>query len=272
MTAWKDDAQTSTTDGYKDGEATSFRVWDASSGLNTDYPATSAYTTGNGTFGNGLYSVISKLEATTEVQHAITLKQGWSWISTNVTPTNLAVDQIFSQTAHLAILINAAGQFYIPSLVNSIGNWQVLQGYKIYVNANDAVTFKGQRVAPTTPIPLNNGWNFVSYLPENPIAIETALASIVSKLAFVKQDDGKFYIPGLINAIGNLKMGEGYRLYANTACTLTYPTGVDLAKEAPISKVAAADSAVHFSYRSDTGESYSIVIDDAVIDNQCVHS
>jgi hypothetical protein len=268
LTAWKDAAQTPITDGYKDGEAISFRVWDASSGLNTDYPATATYTTGNGTFGNGLYSVISKLDATTEVQHAIKLKQGWSWISTNVTPTNPAVDQIFSQTAHLAILINGAGQFYIPGLINSIGNWQVLQGYKIYVNANDSATFKGQRVTPTTPIPLNAGWNFVSYLPENPIAIETALASIVSKLAIVKQDDGKFYIPGLINAIGNLKMGKGYKLYANSACTLTYSTSVDMAKEAPISKVAATDSAVHFSYRTDTGENYSIVIDDAVIDNQ----
>ena len=268
MTAWKDDAQTSTTDGYKDGEAISFRVWDASSGLNTDYPATATYTTGNGTFGNGLYSVISKLEATTEVQHAITLTQGWSWISTNVTPTNPAVDQIFSQTTHLAILINVAGQFYIPSLINSIGNWQVLQGYKIYVNANDAVTFKGQRVAPTTPIPLNAGWNFVSYLPENPIALETALASIVSKLAIVKQDDGNFYIPGLINAINSMKMGEGYKLYMNSAGTLTYPASVHLAKESRISKVAAVDSAVHFSYRTNTGESYSIVIEDAVINNQ----
>jgi hypothetical protein len=268
MTAWKDDAQTSITDGYKDGEAISFRVWDASSGLNADYPATATYTTGNGTFGNGLYSIISKLEATTEVQHTIKLKQGWSWISTNVTPTNPAVDQIFSQTAHLAILINSAGQFYVPGLINSIGNWQVLQGYKTYVNANDSATFKGHRVASTTPIPLNAGWNFVSYLPENPIAIVTALASIVSKLAIVKQNDGKFYIPGLINAIDNLKKGEGYKLYVNSACILTYPASVEMAKKAQISKVAATDSVVHFSYRTDTGENYSIVIDSSIINNQ----
>jgi hypothetical protein len=40
-----------------------------------------------------------------------------------------------------------------------------------------------------------------------------------------------------------------------------------MAKKVPISMVAATDSVIHFSYRTDTGENYSIVIDSAVVDN-----
>jgi hypothetical protein len=263
MTAWKDNAQTPAIDGYKYGDFMSFRVLDAGSTI--EYPAFATFTTGNGTFGNGLFSIVSRLEATTAVQHAITLKAGWNWISTNVAPKAPGMDQVFSQTPHLSILINGVGQFYIPGVINSIGKWQVLDGYKLYVTANDSVSVTGNRVAATTPIALAAGWNFVSYLPDYYADIDTPLASILSKVAMVKQDDGKFFIPGVINSIGSMKMGEGYKLYVNNACTLIYPAGIKFAYEPP--KETISSSAVHFNYRTNTGDYYSIVIDDALIDN-----
>jgi|GEM_PF-5749635 len=266
MTAWKDDAQTSAIDGYKYGESMSFCIWQVSAGGNIDYPASATYATGNGTFGNGLYSSISKLEATKEVQQTITLKPGWSWISTNIAPKNPAVDQVFSQIPGLSILINGAGQFYIPGVINGIGDWQILDGYKLYVSSIDTLTVRGELSAPTTPIALAAGWNFISYLPKDSLDIETALASVFTNIAIAKQDDGKFFIPGVINAIGCMKMGRGYKLFVTDACTLTYPAAPEPDSE-PLPK-AGWDSAVHFSYRADTGESYSIIIDEAFLGSE----
>lgn len=69
LSAWKDDTQTPEIDGYKDGEAISFRSWDVSA--TTEYPATPTYTQGNGTFGDGAYTRICLLEAKSAGQYII---------------------------------------------------------------------------------------------------------------------------------------------------------------------------------------------------------
>ncbi|MBN2011711.1 T9SS type A sorting domain-containing protein [candidate division KSB1 bacterium] len=265
VVAWKDDAQTTEViDGYRTGETMLFRMWEAGTSATIEYPATATYSIGGGTFGDGVYSIISALEARSVSEHQLVLNKGWSWISTNVTPTDANVEHIFGSSSQLAILINGAGQFYIPGVINGIGNWDTKQGYKIYVNANDALTFSGQTLAPASPISLTTGWNFVSYLPEMPIAVETALNSIMTHLVIIKQDNGNFFIPGVINGIGSMQKGEGYKLYTNSAASLIYPTGGTLAKTLQ----AVDDSVVHFNYAANTGESYSIVIDDVRINNE----
>jgi hypothetical protein len=267
LVAWKDDTQTGTIDGYQVGEVMHFRVWDHSA--SEEYPAIVTYQVGDGTFGYSLYSIISLLEAQSVTTQTVVLNQGWSWISFNVEATDLNVETIFGSIPQLKILINGAGLFYIPGVINGIGDWNVLEGYKIYVNANDAVTVTGQKVPYNTPIPLNSGWNFVAYLPEVPIPAETALNSIVSKLEIAKQDNGKFFIPNTINTIGNMDVAEGYKIYVNAATTLIYPAnGLILTKNEMMSKVSLRDTTFHFTFKDNTGESYSIVIDEATINGQ----
>ncbi|MBN2013514.1 T9SS type A sorting domain-containing protein [candidate division KSB1 bacterium] len=269
VVTWKDDAQTANiVDGYKDGETIFYRIWDASEGGNVDYPAYASYTTGDGTFGSGLYTVISIIEGQKVVQHTINLPKGWSWISTNIDPINSDIVHIFAQTLHLEILINGMGQFYIPGVINGVGNWDVLQGYKIYVNNNDQVTFTGQQIPVSTKIKLNAGWNFISYLPDQPIATEVALANILSVLEICKQDDGRFFIPGLINTMGNMEIGEGYKVYVRNAIDMKYSSNISLLKRELTDIQASQDSVNHFIFTENTGESYSIVIDEAIINEE----
>ena len=154
---------------------------------------------------------------------SMSFSPGWSWISFNVQPPNLAIEQVMAGLTHLAIMVNGAGQFYIPGVVNSIGNLDIKQGYKVYFNAADQLTFQGTKVPKMTPIPLAAGWNFVAYLPTTSMNVETALASIVSSLAIVKNDAGKFFIPGVINTLGNMTPKKGYKLYTNNSTTLVFP-------------------------------------------------
>ena len=61
LTAWADDSQTpEIVDGYVMGEQMSFRIWDAS--VNGEYSASPAYSTGDGTFGYGTYTILSSLK------------------------------------------------------------------------------------------------------------------------------------------------------------------------------------------------------------------
>jgi len=272
LAAWRDDPQTpDSIDGYQSGEKMYFRVWDSSSGTTDDYEATPTYSVGNGTFGYSFYSRISLLEAFTSITQTIVLYQGWNWISFYVEPSDLNVETIFSQTTHLEILVNRAGKFYIPGVINGIGDLNILEGYKLFVSEDDTVTVTGQRVPFETPIPLSLGWNFIAYLPQVPIPIEIALGSIVSKLEIVKQDDGKFYVPNVINSIRDMAPGEGYKLYVNEACTLVYSVGsLVMSIHDKMSFVNSADTTVHFKFKDNTGESYSIVIDEATINGQII--
>ena len=172
------------------------------------------------------------------------------------------LENVFSNTSNLSILINGAGKFYIPGVINGMGSWNILEGYIIYVNDIDSVLIEGQLTPFDTPMSLTSGWNLISYLPENSISVETALNTIISELSIVKKDDGSFFIPNVINTIGSMETGEGYKLYINNSATLVYPSNQLLSK----SNVSLIDSTIHFTFKDNTGESYSIVIDNVTID------
>jgi hypothetical protein len=260
LTAWADDSQTTEVDGYKTGETMYFRIWDASASTVNDYTAIPTYSTGNGNFGDGVFAHISLLAGLTSATQILSLGQGWSWISFNVQPQDLAMDKVMAGLTELAIAINGAGEFYIPNVINSIGQMNVLHGYKVYVSSAAELALAGTPVEKSTPIALGAGWNFVSYLPGTPMPVETALASVLSQLAIVKNDEGKFYIPNVINSLGDMRPGEGYKLYLNADMTLSYPQGSVLAKQAKQTTVTKSPKPVHFSFKEQTGDNCCVLI------------
>jgi len=260
LTAWADDSQTNDVDGYNSGDKMFFRIWDASAGTNADYAATPTYSAGNGNFGDGAFAHLSLLEAVTSLTQVLSLPQGWSWLSFNVEPQNQSMESVMTGVANLVIVVNNAGHFYIPTVINSIGQMNVLEGYKIYVSAPDQVSVTGKPVTATTPIALKSGWNFVSYLPSQAMSAETALASVLTQLAIIKNDAGKFFIPNVINSMGNMTPGEGYKLYLNADATLTYPQGSSPAKGHSNTLAKQSLNATHFSFRQRTGDSFSIIV------------
>ncbi len=153
----------------------------------------------------------------------ISLAQGWSWISFNVQPDDLSIDKVMQNVSNLVIVVNGAGEFYIPNSVNTIGQIDILEGYKMYVSVEDEISINGDQVEITTPIILTTGWNFISFLPDIYGGVEDALDSILPNLVIVKNDDGEFYIPNFVNSLGNMEPGEGYLLYMSSADTLIYP-------------------------------------------------
>jgi len=268
LTAWADDSQTPEVDGYNSGEQMFFRVWDASAGTSDDYAAKATYSIGNGNFGFGAYARVSLLEAVTSITQNVALRQGWSWISFNVEPSDLLMENVMSSVSNLAIVVNGAGQFYIPSVINSIGQLSILEGYKVYLNAVDQISLTGKPVPSTTPIPLKSGWNFISYLPCAPIAVETALSPILSELVIVKNDDGEFYIPNVINSLGDMEPGEGYKLYMSSDVNLVYPSNSGAAKTNISTPAIQNWNPKHFSFKARTGDCYCVVIESPNVDNK----
>ncbi len=269
LIAYGDDSTTMKVEGFKRGQSMFFRIWQHSAG-DRDYPAEPTYSRGDGRFGTGDSARISLLAAQTRLTRRLNFNSGWSWISFNVMPDTLDVALLMDSVANLAIMSNGNGDFYIPGKFNNIGMIDVRQGYKIYLNApGSALEFTGDEVPADTPIPLQAKWNFISFLPRAPINAELALAGVATQLEIAKNDAGGFFVPGVINTLGSMHPGRGYKLYMKTGDTLVYPLGERAhAKAAPVMPVATLHAPQHFSAVVKTSESYSLVILSAAVNGK----
>ena len=254
LAAWVDNSQTAEVDGFTAGEEMFFRVWDQST--DREVPARATYVDGDGKYGTGSSAVVNLVGLFVQ---KIPLGTGWSWISFNIEPEELSIPSVMASCENLVLMQNRAGQFYRPDYgYNGIGDLNVLDGYKVYLSGPDTAQVEGSPVDPATAIPLIAGWNFISYLPTFAMDAKVAFAPIVDKLKIVQDDEGKFYNPTYdFSNMGNVQVGEGYKLYLSEAATFVYPSGASK----PVAYRERIESVSHhFYFAQRTGESYSVLV------------
>ena len=159
--------------------------------------------------------------------HSIGLLSGWNQISSYISPQNPNLDSVmFAIKNKITIMKDGTGGMYIPLLsINTIGNWNLINGYSLYMSSQATLEIYGTKAIPeSTPINLNQGWNLVSYIRDSSMLIASALATIVNNIAIVKDGTGGMFIPSLgINTIGNMSPGHAYSIYLTFAAILIYP-------------------------------------------------
>ena len=115
-----------------------------------------------------------------------------------------------------------------PNWVNGIGDWIVEEGYLVKMFANNSFTIEGQQVDPSTPIPVNAGFKFVSYFPEAPMDALIAFGTIIGDdLDFIRNSNGEMLRkigPNWVNGLGDCQPGEGYLIKMFAAGEIVYPS------------------------------------------------
>jgi photosystem II stability/assembly factor-like uncharacterized protein len=161
--------------------------------------------------------------------HNISLSNGWNMISTYIIPEDVDFDAIMNDIKNSVVIAkNNAGQVYYPEFeINDIGNWDINQGYQVYMSQSETLEITGLKVTPeTNGIPLVAGWNIISYLRDSQMAIVDALASITDNenLVIAKDNLGNIYYPAFeIDLIEFMQIGQGYQIYVISNDTLVYP-------------------------------------------------
>ncbi len=157
----------------------------------------------------------------------IQLNSGWNMISSYIIPSEPLMPTVFADiVADINIVKNGAGQTYVPAFnINDIGNWNINHGYLVNIDNSNTLTISGEKIVPENhQIMLNNGWNLASYIRDNEMQPNTALASLANSITLMKNNAGGLYVPNYgINTIGNMQPGEGYYFYMNQIAVLTYP-------------------------------------------------
>ena len=223
---WGDDAVTLVKDGFDDLENFNFKVWDVLA--LQEFPVKVRYEHGPEKFIDSGETLISQFPIIYDTL-SINLKSGWNMVSSNITPINASLDDIFKNIMiDVSLVKNSIGKTYIPNFnINTIGSWSLNEGYQIYAVRNTTLKIIGDKVDfGSFEYNLSQGWSIISYMKDSASNPALAFAGLINqgKLILVKNIEGKSFIPQFnINTIGDLIPGQAYQIYLNSDTTFSYP-------------------------------------------------
>ena len=162
----------------------------------------------------------------------ISLLEGYQFVSSNIDPEEPDMLDVLQELLddNLSFVRNSSGQTLRkigPNWVNGIGDWIVSEGYLVKMFAADSFSINGFFVDPSTPIPVEQGFQFVSYFPENPMDALIAFETIINDdLDYIRNSQGQTLRkigPNWVNGIGDCQSGEGYLVKMFADGVLIYP-------------------------------------------------
>lgn len=166
----------------------------------------------------------------------IELKKGYNMISTYVAaidPAVSTVTQPIVDSGYLIKIQDEAGNSYenwgsFGGWINNLGTIKSTEGYKVKVAENCTLQITGLPVALPLDIPLNAGWNIISFPRTDAIDAMTIIQPLINQNKLIKvQDEAGNSIEdwgiygGWKNGIGNFVAGKAYRVKLSSSATLT---------------------------------------------------
>lgn len=178
-------------------------------------------------------------------QRFVPLVMGWNLVSVNVSPEQHedfgAVVRPLVEAGSLILAKDWLGNFYWPARqFNRIDGWDGRRSYWLKLSARSDLRVTGEVIGWNTPIPLQAGWNSVSYLPRQPIEATAALAGLGDNLIIARDGNGRFCLPAYgYSDIGRMREGAGYQVRVREEADLVYRLGGRAAS--PVERYTAAD-------------------------------
>ena len=228
--------------GYTDGNAISFKLYDTSLALEMAnvtavYSNTDTSWSTDGKFAAGMTS-FAALAGVTKVTQNIAMNTGWNIISAYVVPANLDLKVLFQALidgGSLKKVMDEAGKTIenfgaFGGWKNNIGNLNSAKGYKVNVLSESTLSLEGTPVTLPFELALATGWNIISYPSATAQDAKALVQSLIDsgKLKKVMDEAGKTIenfgaFGGWKNNIGNFLPGKGYKVNVLENCTLTIP-------------------------------------------------
>jgi uncharacterized protein (TIGR02145 family) len=167
----------------------------------------------------------------------ITLEQGWAGISSYLNPFEQDMEALMEAISdQLIILRDIAGNYYQPGN-KELFNWEHTKGYYIKMASQAALEVEG--VYPLSgQLDLQQGWNLIPVLSDEPVELEELLFTNTGKVDIVTEVAGlKLYWPDMeIATLQELLPGKAYLVKAKEPFALS---ALPIVTTAPVADITA---------------------------------
>jgi len=207
----------------------SLQIWDASACLRYDLSVDTFTFQPDNVLGTPVNPKV--LYTNSLVLRDIPLNLGWNWISFNLQFPDPAINPALASLKHPANDMIKGQSFFSMYSGSWLGSLTTLENttmYQFRADQPDTIKMTGLTIDPTAVnIPLSSGWNWIGYLPNYPLSVNDALASLSPASGDIIKGQYGFaqYIPphGWIGNLNYLVPPQGYQIKLTGAGTLTYP-------------------------------------------------
>ncbi|MBT3231773.1 MAG: T9SS type A sorting domain-containing protein [Calditrichaeota bacterium] len=201
-----------------------WRFWDDSE--NEELAGAWRITEGDWVLIDGGSSTVEVVVPPPDEQTIHLIENHWHLISLSLHPLTINPMDLFRPLEDFVPIVkNSNGQFLTFEFgFSNMSPFTPLEGYQLYSREEFDFTVTGLRLDPQAPIPLNEGWNIVPYLPDYELDAVVAFESIMEWLIIAKDEFGRFMIPRFgFFALGILISGRAYQVNVSQDCELMYP-------------------------------------------------
>jgi hypothetical protein len=173
-----------------------------------------------------LYSDTATINVLLSIQ-VINIPQGWSAISSYLTPLNPALPVMMDEITNnqnLVIMLSEYGVYWPSQNYNTIGNWNVEKGYKVKMTSAQEFTVRGDTLVSRS-INLTKGYHIIPVLSNVACPVSSVFADPLNDIFFMYdvKTNALYWPQGEIFNLTSLLPGKGYIASFNKAVTLTYP-------------------------------------------------
>lgn len=235
LTASADDG---TKNGYVVNDTIIFKIWDSKNNKEMRAVAvkyrndiSSWLTSGKFTVGS---TAVVEIVSFTEYTQSIPLISGTNMFSTYIIPTQPSLGTVMKPLCDVStgikVLDETSKSFEYSTTtktwVNNIGSILKTEGYSISQNFNATLNVTGRIIPLPLDIPLNTGWNFISYPRTDQVNALTIVQPLINQKRLIKVQDEKGNTIEKVkgqwrNNIGNFVPGKAYKINVSSAVVLT---------------------------------------------------
>lgn len=160
----------------------------------------------------------------TEPHQVIQLNKGWSGISSYLIPDAPSLETIFSRIGSAFIFMENFNGFFWPATgTNTLGNWNVLDGYTIKVDFQTKIAIIGQ-VNENQNFVVGSGWSYLPVLSPCSQSVSSLFGTVGNNLVVVKEIAGnQVFWPAMgINTLISVNPGKSYLVLMQNPGEITF--------------------------------------------------
>ncbi len=175
-----------------------------------------------------------------DIQAMVNIPQGWSFVSSWLEPDDTDIVNLWAEVVNednLKLLIGMDGLYApAPFNINTLGNWDVLKGYKVKMNAPDTLVFDGEPLDENT-VSFPTGTHIIPVLTNQSTLLLDVFDNPETDILYVFDiyKNLVYWPNGDIFTLTELEPGRGYLANFKNPVTLTFP---DLSKKTTLFKQA----------------------------------